>query len=108
MALRAIARRCSELSFPLQRQLVRLRDVPLAAMMPSGVGYIKLDAFSEGTAEELAQAIVAFQQGGELKSLLIDLRDNPGGLLDAAVSVAQQLVPKDTTVEFDIELLEIV
>ena len=86
------------LSFPLQRQLVRLRDIPLAAMMQSGVGYVKLDSFSEGTADELAQAIIAFQRGGGLKSLVIDLRDNPGGLLDAAVSVAQQLVPQDTTI----------
>ena len=86
------------LSFPLQRQLVRLRDIPLAAMMQSGVGYVKLDSFSEGTSDELAQAIIAFQRGGGLKSLVIDLRDNPGGLLDAAVSVAQQLVPQDTTI----------
>ena len=40
---------------------MQLRDVSLAAMMPNGVGYIKLDAFSEGTGEELARAIIRLQ-----------------------------------------------
>ena len=40
---------------------VQLRDVSLAAMMPNGVGYVKLDAFSEGTGDELARALLRLQ-----------------------------------------------
>lgn len=86
-----------ELTFQLQRRQVRLRDISLAAMMDNGVGYVKLDAFSEGTSEEVAQAIGRLQGQG-LKALVLDLRDNPGGLLEAAVSVSQQLVPEGTTI----------
>jgi len=85
-------------SLLVPRKLVRLPDVSLCTVMRPGVGYIKLDGFSEGTAEELAQGIESLQSSAELSSLVIDLRDNPGGLLDAAVSVAQQFVPQGTEI----------
>ncbi|EOD06683.1 hypothetical protein EMIHUDRAFT_446462 [Emiliania huxleyi CCMP1516] len=84
----------------VQRAEVRLPDVSLATMMAPRTGYVKLDGFSEGTAEELARAMVrlyASQRaaGEPLESLVLDLRDNPGGLLDAAVGVSQLLVPQE-------------
>ena len=88
-----------ELSMPVSRKLVRLPDVTLASMDRDGVGYIKLEGFSEGTAEETARAIRRLQADGtHLKALVLDLRDNPGGLLDAAVAVSQQLVPEGTEI----------
>ena len=69
------------------------------SMDRDGVGYIKLEGFSEGTAEETARAIRRLQADGtHLKALVLDLRDNPGGLLDAAVAVSQQLVPEGTEI----------
>mmetsp|Transcript_973 Transcript_973/g.2951 ORF Transcript_973/g.2951 Transcript_973/m.2951 type:complete len:882 (-) Transcript_973:408-3053(-) len=87
----------------VQRAEVRLPDVSLATMMAPRTGYVKLDGFSEGTAEELARAMVrlyASQRaaGEPLESLVLDLRDNPGGLLDAAVGVSQLLVPQGTDI----------
>ena len=86
------------LSIPVARKLVRLPDVTLAAVDREGVGYMKLEGFSEGTASETARAITRMQNEnrGELNALIIDMRDNPGGLLDAAVAVSQQLVPEGT------------
>ena len=66
---------------------------------------MKVEGFSEGTAAETARAIAGLQaearaQAPEqgLRGLVIDLRDNPGGLLDAAVAVSQQLVPAGTEI----------
>ena len=92
------------LTMPVKRQLVRLPDVTLATVdRATGVGYVKLEGFSEGTAEEIARAIRKMQiererQGGELEALILDMRDNPGGLLDSAVAVSQQLVPEGTEI----------
>ena len=93
------------LSMAVQRKLVRLPDVTLATLDGNGVGYMKLEGFSEGTAEETARAIKTMQERasrqfgpGGLKALVLDMRDNPGGLLDAAVSVSQMLVPEGTEI----------
>ena len=87
------------LTIPLPRKLVRLPDVSLATIdRENGIGYMKLDGFSEGAAEETARAITRMQSEREMQALIIDLRDNPGGLLDAAVAVSQQLVPENTEI----------
>jgi len=88
------------LVMPVQRRLIRLPDVTLATLS-RGVGYLKIEGFSEGTAEETARAIKMLQdaEGPDgMKALVIDLRDNPGGLLDAAVAVSQQLVTEGTEI----------
>jgi len=87
-----------ELTIPIKRQLVRLPDVTLATIDDKGNGYLKLEGFSEGTAEETERAISLMQKERNLKALVIDMRDNPGGVLDAAVAVSQQLVPEGTEI----------
>lgn len=86
-----------ELTFPLTRKLVQLRDVPLVTVFPGDVGYIKLDSFSDHTTNEVFSAIKDLQ-ALNAQSLVLDMRDNPGGLLDAAIEVSQLLVPKDTKI----------
>ena len=87
------------------RKLVRLPDVALTSLFDGGVGYIKLEGFSSGTAQEVQNSITRLQGGmgprpggPRLKALVLDLRDNPGGLLEAAVAVSQQLVPQGTEI----------
>lgn len=87
------------LTMPVRRMLVRLPDVTLATLdRERGIGYIKLEGFSEGTAEETGLAIRRMQAERELSALILDLRDNPGGLLNSAVAVSQQLVPENTEI----------
>lgn len=86
------------LHLDVPRKLVRLPDVTLATLAKPGAGYIKLDGFSEGTPRELATALLQLQAKERLSSLTLDLRDNPGGLLDSAVAVSQQLVPEGTDI----------
>jgi carboxyl-terminal processing protease len=64
-----------------------MRSVPPGTLFDSGVGYISLNPVSETSAEELRQEIAAMKAKG-MKSLIMDLRGNPGGLLDQGVKVA--------------------
>jgi carboxyl-terminal processing protease len=63
-------------------------------MIRPGVGYVRIIRFAQTTGEELEKAIASLRSEG-MKSLLIDLRSNSGGLLNQAVDVLDQLVPED-------------
>jgi carboxyl-terminal processing protease len=60
-----------------------------------GVGYMHVSGFNETTAEEVSQALVSF---GDLKGLILDLRQNPGGLLNEGVDVASDFLPKGSLI----------
>ena len=73
----------------MRREIIRVASVHYETMGPS-YGYIRISQFSETTARELSRAIDAMQEagGGMLAGLLLDLRNNPGGVLDSAVDVS--------------------
>ena len=75
------------LSYRLTRAQIHARSVRLATMVGDGVGYVELYSFSEATARELSNAIDSLKGAG-MRSLILDLRWNPGGLLDEGVAVA--------------------
>ncbi|HEX5574672.1 MAG TPA: S41 family peptidase, partial [Gemmatimonadales bacterium] len=75
------------LKYRLTRAQIHMRSVPPGTMFDRGVGYISLNPVSETSAEELRQEITAMKGKG-MKSLIMDLRGNPGGLLDQGVKVA--------------------
>lgn len=58
-----------------------------------GIGYVRLTQFGEKTAQEFEEALVKLEKQG-MRALVIDLRDNPGGLLDQAVRICEKFVPK--------------
>lgn len=63
------------------------------------VGYIRLNSFTEGCAGEVKRALAALQQGhAPLKGLVLDLRDNTGGILGEAVKIVGLFTPRNTTV----------
>ena len=64
---------------------------------PFKVGYIRIVQFNEPTVEELARALDDLQKRG-MQALILDLRNNPGGLLNSAVDVCGQFLPPNTTV----------
>ncbi|SEN84708.1 S41 family peptidase [Paenibacillus sp. OV219] len=66
-------------------------------MKQGGIGEITISRFAEKTADEFAAAIAALQKKG-MKSLLLDLRGNPGGLLEPTISIANRFVPKGQTI----------
>jgi carboxyl-terminal processing protease len=87
---------------PVDFEIVR-GGVPLPSirnyfLMPNGVGYVGLTGgFQETTASELGDAIGELQNQG-MKSLILDLRGNPGGILEQAIAVMSRFVPSNKTV----------
>jgi len=75
------------LKFNLTRAQIHIRSVPPGTMFDGGVGYISLTPVAETSAEELRSEIASMKAKG-MKSLILDLRYNPGGLLDQGVKVA--------------------
>lgn len=69
------------------RALIHVPAVPYAIMLDGDVGYIPLQTFNETASEELTQAVESLRKRGA-KALVLDLRDNPGGILDQALSVS--------------------
>jgi carboxyl-terminal processing protease len=77
------------LDFTLRRERIRLDSVRNAAVHAGGIGYLEITQFSERTGKEFKQALSGLEQQG-LRALVIDLRNNPGGLLDAAIDVCNE------------------
>lgn len=74
------------IDFRLRRERIRLESVQNAALRSDGIGYLQITQFSERTGEEFADALARLEKQG-MRGLVIDLRNNPGGLLEAAVEV---------------------
>jgi len=81
------------IDFKLKRERIRLDSVRNATVGSDGIGYLQITQFSERTGEEFAQALTGLEKQ-RLKALVIDLRNNPGGLLDAAIDVCNQFFEK--------------
>jgi len=82
------------ISLTLTRKIVRQPNVSHSVLLDWGIGYIKLDKFLEQSAKEVETALYSFQEKGELNGLIIDLRDNGGGILQEAVKVVSLFIPQ--------------
>ncbi|MDH4070475.1 MAG: S41 family peptidase, partial [Ignavibacteria bacterium] len=88
----------SPLAFVLIREEIRLRNVTYATRFSDDIGYVRLERFSRNAGEEVRQAIKDLRDEGELRGLVLDLRGNPGGLLEAAVEVVSKFVPRGSEI----------
>ncbi len=81
------------LSFDLERTHIRVASVK-GNMLEPGYGYLRISQFSDNTGAELEDALrkLTKEAGGRLDGLILDLRDNPGGVLDSAVEVADMFL----------------
>ena len=82
----------------LKREEIILKNVTYAGMIQNDIGYIKLDRFSRRAGEDVREALKELEKNYSLKGIILDLRDNPGGLLDAAVDVVEKFVPKGSLI----------
>lgn len=80
----------------VERELLEIDPVSWG-MLPEHVGFVRISEFSAGTAKGVQDAVAAIQEKGAT-SMVLDLRDNPGGLVFEAVAVASQFLPEDTVV----------
>ncbi len=89
--------------YALQRAEIKIQSVKGARLLdteltgPFKIGYVRLIQFNEPTAEELSKALDDLQKHG-MQALILDLRNNPGGLLNSAVDVCAQFLPPNTKV----------
>ncbi|HEY0020657.1 MAG TPA: S41 family peptidase [Longimicrobium sp.] len=87
------------ISFTITREEIHVRSVPYAYMVAPGVGYTNLINFSATSTQELRASIDSLRAQGA-RSLVLDLRGNPGGLLDQGVSISDLFLPRgDAVVE---------
>jgi len=80
------------IDFSLTRSDIEVQDVAYFGMLNDEVGYIRLTRFSKNAAYEIREAIRGLNQDTE--SIILDLRDNPGGLLQSAISVLDLFIDK--------------
>jgi carboxyl-terminal processing protease len=87
------------IEFTIAREVIRLKAVPFAQMLEDGVGYVPLLTFRETSATEVRAAVDSLLQEG-MTGLVLDLRGNPGGLLDQGLAVTDLfLAPGQSVVE---------
>ncbi|MBS5517361.1 MAG: S41 family peptidase [Clostridiales bacterium] len=91
-----IERNGQEMSFTVQREEVHITYVT-SRMLANNIGYIKIDEFSGSALEEYQQAVAQLQEQG-MHAMILDLRDNPGGFVDYAVEIADELLPQATII----------
>jgi carboxyl-terminal processing protease len=87
-----------QLEYVLIREEIQIKNVTYAGMLDDGVGYIRLERFSRRAGDEVRQAIKEMKLNGDVKGVVLDLRGNPGGLLDAAVDVVSKFIPRGSLV----------
>lgn len=81
------------LKFTLVRSEIKVTSVR-SEMLDDGIGYIRITQFQEQTGKELVKAIQQWSEGDSLKGIILDLRNNPGGVLDAAAAVVDSFIDK--------------
>jgi carboxyl-terminal processing protease len=85
--------------FTVTRAVIELLSVPFAVEVAEGIGYVPLQMVSESSSREIRDAISSLQEDG-LRGLILDLRGNPGGLLDEGVAISDLFLdPGDAIVE---------
>ena len=86
------------LEFILQREEIKLKNVTYYSIIDNNIAYIKLERFSRSAGDEVRRAIKELRAKGNLEGIILDVRDNPGGLLDAAVDIVKKFVPKNSLI----------
>ena len=87
-----------QLEFVLVREEIQMKNVTYAGILENGIGYIRLERFSRRAGDEVRQALKEMKLDGDVKGIVLDLRGNPGGLLDAAVDVVGKFVPRGSLI----------
>jgi carboxyl-terminal processing protease len=89
-----------DLEFDLERERIEIRNINIAEKVGSRnqYGYVQLVRFGQQAAEELRQELQTFNSEGEFEGLILDLRNNPGGLLNEAVAIVDKFIEPGVTI----------
>ncbi len=85
-----------EIIFNLISEQIEIKNLSYYGFIPSNSNnvYLKLSGFTQSAGEEIKKAILQLKKEKEIRSIILDLRGNPGGLLDAAIDVCEKFIPK--------------
>ncbi len=86
------------LTFRVRREEIHLENVSYFGMVDTGIGYIRLERFSQKAPREVKEALEQLKAQDSLRGLILDLRNNPGGLLESAVAITEFFVPLGSTI----------
>jgi carboxyl-terminal processing protease len=87
------------LEYEVERALIELTSVPYHGVINGGIGYVRLSKFSKESGEELREAVEDLKSTG-VKGMILDLRNNGGGLLDQAVETANLFLERDKLIVY--------
>ncbi len=85
------------LDFKIVREIIKIKDIKDARILEDGIGYIRLVEFRQNTPRDFRSTLARLKKQG-MEALILDLRNNPGGLLDVAVKVAGNFLRKGTLI----------
>lgn len=85
------------LDIPIKRAMIQIHSVRKAELIEDKIGYIKLIEFQENTIQDLEDALRKLEKQG-MEELILDLRNNPGGILDGALEVSERFLSKDKVI----------
>ncbi len=87
------------LDFVIERALIKIKSIAAAKILEDHIAYIRISEFQERTGIDFGTLLEKFKQEG-MQALILDLRNNPGGLLQAAVDVSEKFIPKGSLVVY--------
>ncbi len=79
------------------RAIIKVESIKEASIIEDGIGYVRLVEFQERTPQDLRKALAKLKKSG-MEAFILDLRNNPGGLLDVSVHVSDSFLKKDQTI----------
>ncbi len=85
------------LEFTIVREIIHIQDVKDTQILEEGIGYIRLTEFREDSAKEFRKALDDLIKQ-DANSLIVDLRNNPGGLLNVAIKITEEFIPDGQTI----------
>ena len=80
-----------DIDYSLTRSTIKIKDVSYSGMVNRNTGYIRLNRFSRNSSSEIRQVLMSLEDQGS-ERIILDLRGNPGGLMDAAVSIVDMFI----------------
>lgn len=88
--------------YTIVRDIIKIKSVK-SRIIENDIAYIKLNQFQERSSQDLEEALRALMAEGKAKSIILDLRNNPGGLLSSAIDVSSLFLPKDKLVVYTMD-----
>lgn len=96
VTLQIVRNKAEQLSFTITRDDIKIESVK-KEILDGNIGYVSINTFATDTASLFASAATELKAAG-VKGIILDLRGNPGGVLDAAVSISEQWLPEGKTI----------